>query len=244
MIEPIFSAELCKAELNNGKVASVVGGYAPSSEFQMQPATRLLMDAGYDVVSYSYSNEVLEAGEPERLKQLIDAIHEDFADTASHYSRQRHVGVSLGALIAITQQWREPMAETSILATAGVRLSTIIMANPFFALMQSKVRHAFKANGYNRASLADAWRDIEVSTTRTAPVDKPLVIALGMYDPIVPRFGTRLTERAWRKSGSQFDIVEKPTHHDGTINWMVENMDYMLHRAEWFDKKMAKEQNG
>src|SRR5882762_3614165 len=95
-----FRAEFYPAELNRKGIVSVSASYGEKIGQYEQPIAEL-NQLGYYVAAYDYSSKVLLSGEPEYLLGLVDAIHDNFANRAERYKRQRHTGASLGSLIAI-----------------------------------------------------------------------------------------------------------------------------------------------
>lgn len=213
-------------EYGNGEsaiVASLVTGFA-GKIINLESAALGLVAQGHDVVTYDYSMDVLESGEPDSLVHLITSVDSDFQRRSQGYNICRHAGVSLGMCIAINMQRKtETPQMPAIYAAGGSNVAKTIFRNVAFNLAFGKVRKAFRQNGYNEQILREIWDPLHESPQSS------FVIALGGLDLVVKYRDAEQRMRRLHRTGTPVVVKTVPwAGHVGTIEWFNRNIPTML----------------
>ncbi len=180
-----------------------------------------------NVFTYTYGGEIVRAGNPFALPEMISAIGVDIRDKTDGVNpdRVRMAGASLGAFVAYNIQEQLGLQTPGLYATAGVNLAKNVMFNPIFR----PARNAFVNNGVGLAQLSAAWEDVDIFGDRPATV--PSVCAISRTDPVVPYFFASRNLRAWEDAGAPVKVLP---------NWATRFESTWLHTAaiNYFDSNI------
>ena len=209
---------------SNGLVAMTtgLGGRREDLEY----AAKGFAERGNDVVIYTYSPDVLLAGDLNLLPDLGRRIADDIAERAADYDSIRSVGVSLGTTAVnytstlLNEKFSDPQLDspkierTYLGATGGDAVDIVLHQRWFRSLLlagyRQDIRKAYR--GVSDAEVADAWSDV------LAPPTTPVTVAIGGLDRIMRPAQARKTIRSWRQLNSDIKLLYRRfKDHSGTI---------------------------
>jgi len=213
--------------LGSQKVACLVAGYGGTIAGYQEPI-KALNDAGYSVVAYDHSKNVMKNGRSEDLLKLIDDIQADFSIKSNGYKEIIFAGASMGAGIAFSIQRRTPQAMFGIYATAGVPVARNVFVSPLFI----RIKKTYIKNGYTPESLQRAWQAVEALPDEPPTFPTPVVMMLGKRDKIVNYTSALKTLHTWQKAGIPIRILTRNPGHLSTVRWFKKHIPELLKAAE------------
>lgn len=189
-----------------GKRALVMCGFG-GSIWQLKRLITTLTRDGYEVTALDFSEEVLSAGDPTFLPELVDEVV-TFADDRAKHSKKPIllVGVSLGALISLNILRRSKYFDRSVMITGG----------DIVKVAQRLYGEKVWPRSYDE--LAKVWQHINMYSDPKELIGKRLLFVPPVNDRLIDVADVRNEVARQNTAGNSIKLIERrPFGHVGTI---------------------------
>lgn len=192
-----------------------------------------LQVCGFRIFAVESDRAILDDGNPKLMLQCLDEIHEIINRDKANHKIGGVYGVSLGGFLGINVAVMCGI-KRSILVGGGTNLAKLIWTKP--AMKYS--RASFRKKGETLSSLAQAWKNIDLSEDGSKYFGKQFLFMNSTRDEVVDiEDGTRCIN-AWRDQGVQVQqLVINYFNHVNSCIWFFTKLRKTT--KFYLDKKSA-----
>ncbi len=189
----------------------------------------LLTLFGYRVVAFDHDKELLDRGDPSKLKEACDVILKYIQDDRKIHTTAGLYGISLGTFIVLYVATQTDIRRIALSAGAD-SFTRIVQEQPRLRT----IKQEFKNNGYDETGLASAWAEYDIATHGDLFTDKKLLVMVSQADDLIKYIAVIKNVTLYKAAGAEVTLtVTKRLGHGQVI---IRNCLRIIRTARFFRK--------